>query len=108
MNHLSHDDLSALLDGEQHEGRDHLAGCAACRRELEEIRGLEELLGRGRDVQADPPPVEQTVAAVRRRSVPKLRIVRPLAAAAAAALFALALGVMREPSAMDLVRRYAV
>jgi hypothetical protein len=110
MNHLSPDDLSALLDGEQEEGRAHLEACERCRAEWVVLGRLESLMRAGRAACAPAP--EAVVAAVRRRlGGPRRASWRPAALVAAAALFAAALwrlGAAGEPPVADLVEMYAL
>lgn len=87
------------LDGDRwHAVHDHLAGCAACRADLEEIAPVAGLLGGARDRLGDldpgppPPPLPDALIAEVRASAPAPRPRRPrrvlLAAAAAGVLLA--------------------
>jgi len=90
-------ELAALLYDEELEGRSalerHLAGCEACRAELEEMRAAQALLSRWEAPEtAEDPAVlaaEAAARAVRRRRWP--RLVAPRLAGAAAAVLLVAL-----------------
>ena len=109
MTHLTDDDLSALLDEEQTEGRAHLDACADCLRAFEELQKLEGMLQR--DSGEAAPPADTTVTAVRRRlrRAPAGWAWIPLAAAAAA-LLVMTLPNVRPPApqtpAAELVAEY--
>lgn len=108
MTHLTDEALSALLDGEQTEGRDHLDACGACRASLEQLRKLEAVLQR--DTGEAAPAADRTVGAVRRRLKPVSAGWAWIPLAAAAALLVIALPVTTRPPdptpAADLVARY--
>lgn len=68
MTHLNDDDLSALLDGEQTAGREHLDACGECLASFRRLQKLEGVLLR--DTGEAAPPADATVNAVRRRLRP--------------------------------------
>lgn len=96
-NHLDYDTLNAYLDGElaapaRREAEAHLAGCPACRQELERLRALFAALEAWPEAEPARDFAGDVLAQVRARRAAARRLQALLALQAAAALALLAWG----------------